>query len=205
MDRSLEELAQKYKLHKKQLDQFAQYLTLLQEWNQRINLTAITKAQAIVSHHFDDSLQLVNCMHVSSIQALADIGTGAGFPGLALKIMYPHLRVLLIEVNHKKIKFLHAVIDQLGLENVQTCDLDWRTFLRTTEGDIDLFVSRAALQPSELLRMFKPASHYNKAQLVYWASGQWQPTEQEAAFVVQECPYILDNKQRKLVLFKKAY
>lgn len=196
-------LIRSYQLSDHQLAQFESYLLLLQEWNKKINLTAVDDDRGIVSIHFNDSLQLSKCMDVSAISSLADVGTGAGFPGLALKIMYPHLNVLLIEVVQKKIEFLDAVIAALGLEDVQICGLDWRNFLRNTEFDIDLFVSRAALPVEELIRLFKPSCRYKDAELVYWASRSWKPTSEEQAFIEKEYTYAIENKGRKLVFFKK--
>jgi 16S rRNA G527 N7-methylase RsmG len=134
---------------------------------------------------------------------LADVGTGAGFPGLALKIMYPQLPVLLIEVVQKKIEFLQAVIAACGLEGVEISGLDWRNFLRYPDYEIDLFVSRAALPTDELIRLFRPSCSYKNAQLVYWASKNWQPgSKEETALMTQEFAYTVGGKSRKLVFFK---
>ncbi len=195
-------LARTYALSDHQLDQFKSYLLLLQEWNKKMNLTAITETKEIVSFHFDDSLQLSKCMDLTSINSLADVGTGAGFPGLALKIMFPHLKVLLIEVVQKKIEFLDAVIAACGIEGVEISGSDWRNFLRNSDHDIELFVSRAALSVDELIRVFKPSCHYKNARLVYWASKNWLPTQEESSFIEKEYAYSIDSKLRKLIFFK---
>lgn len=195
-------LARTYSLNDRQLDQFALYLSMLQEWNKKMNLTAITDTNEIVSAHFDDSLQLSKCMDLATITSLADVGAGAGFPGLALKIMFPHLKLVLIEVIQKKIEFLDAVVQACGLENVEVSGADWRNFLRYPDFDIDLFVSRAALPTKELIRMFKPSCHYRNAQLVYWASKNWEVSPDEFVLKARECPYTIDGKQRKLIFFK---
>ncbi len=193
-------------LTEKQVEQFKTYLDLLLKRNNEIDLTAITEPDNILDYHFLDSLVLDKFTDLSSIQMLADIGTGAGFPALPLKIKQPHLKMVLIEVTHKRIEFLQEVIAELGLTNIEICDLDWRTFLRKTHYPIDTFVTRAAVEPAELLRMFKPASPYNKAQLVYWASKEWQPTTTEKSYLADEYPYTVGARKRKLILFyeKKA-
>ena len=128
-----------------------------------------------------------------------DIGAGAGFPSLPLKLIFPNLKVILLEVNKKKQKFLSILIKILNLKDVQICDLDWRTFLRTTTEDVDLFVTRAALNELELCRLFKPACHYKHSLIVYWASEQWEPHERAEKFVREFKPYRLGHKKRKLV------
>lgn len=187
-------------LHEQQQNQFMTYLTVLKEYNRSINLTAIDEPDHIITYHFQDSLALGHCVSMESLSALVDVGTGAGFPGIPLKIRYPHLQVILIEVNLKKIEFLQEVIAELALTNIQVYTADWRTFLRNTTFNLDLVISRA-LQPAELMRMFKPSCVYKQATLVYWAAKDWQPTPEQASLVQRECPYVVGSKKRKLVFF----
>ena len=185
----------------RQAQQFKDYLALLIEWNKKINLTAITQESAIITHHFQDSLIAGRFVDFIKVKAIADVGTGAGFPGVPLKIKYPHLSLILIEVNSKKIAFLRALIDELKLEGVEVCPLDWRTFLRKTDYQIDMFLARASLKPDELIRLFKPDYPYNQAQLFYWASEKWIAGSKEKQFIPKEFYYTVGEKKRKLVLF----
>ena len=196
-------LQDKYNLSDRQIDQLKRYAELLIEWNSKFNLTAITDIEGIIQHHFDDSFALSHHINFTDIQSAADIGTGAGFPGLALKILYPHLTMILIEVNGKKRDFLHLVAQELGLTNVITYGNDWRTFLRTNNYRIDYFFARASLQPEELLRLFKPSSAYKNATLVYWASQHWVPEKLHTQFVEKEVVYTLNAVQRKYLFFKQ--
>lgn len=184
-----------------QVAQFNSYLDLLLTRNQEFDLTAITDPDKVLTYHFQDSLMADQLIDMSKVTMLADIGTGAGFPALPLKIKYPNLKMVLIEVTHKRVVFLTEVIEKLGLKDMEICELDWRTFLRKTDYPIDLFVTRAALEPAELIRMFKPASPYNKAQLLYWASKEWQVGGAEKAYLKAEYPYTVGERQRKLTLF----
>ncbi len=184
-----------------QVAQFKKYADLLVRWNELTNLTAIEGLSGIVNQHFIDSIALKEAVDMPNIKSICDVGTGAGFPGLALKIAFPHLRVLLIEVNHKKVEFLNTVIEELGLEDVEICSMDWRTFLRNTEGEIELFVTKAALSDVELCRMFKPACSYRTNTVVYWAVDEWQADPKVVKYVRKEVPYKLKRRQCKFVFF----
>lgn len=100
-----------------QLDMFEQYCALLQDWNNHINLTSITGRDAIYELHFLDSLTVARVCDVGKVSSVIDVGTGAGFPGLALAIAYPVLRVTLLESIDKKARFLSHVSDALGLQD----------------------------------------------------------------------------------------
>jgi 16S rRNA (guanine527-N7)-methyltransferase len=196
-------LQKKYNLSDLQCSQLETYAFELQQWNKNMNLTALDTLEEIVDFHFFDSLALADGMDLLTINAFADVGTGAGFPALPLKIAFPHMKVVLIEVLHKRIAFLKHVVALLGLENITIVDYDWRTFLRKTEFDVDLIIARASLSPEELLRMFRPGCRYNNGVLVYWASDQWEPTENEKKFVTAQHQYVVGKKQRKLVFFRR--
>ncbi len=189
-------------LTESQGEQFKKYYRALVEANDIHNLTAITDLEKVVTDHFQDSLALSSFVDCTQLKMIGDVGTGAGFPALPLKIAFPHLHMILIEVNHKKIDFLHSVIELLGLTHIECVDLDWRTFLRKTEYDVDLFCARASLQPEELVRLFKPSSPYRDAQLAYWASAQWVAPESVAPFIKRDKPYQVGDKQRRLIFFQ---
>ncbi len=199
----LHQFAQKEHFSEQQLDQFKMYYELLAEWSQKINLTAITSLEDIVTYHFEDSLYLSHCYDLNTIHHICDIGTGAGFPAIPLKIKYPHLHFTLLEVNNKKVTFLRHVIQALGLENIIVDPIDWRTFLRVAQEPMDMFISRAALQPQDLLRGLSPAFGHQDAILVYWASDSWQETDKEAAMIMKKEAYIVGTKNRKLIFFHK--
>jgi 16S rRNA (guanine527-N7)-methyltransferase len=102
-----------------QVDACLQYLLLLCEWNRRFNLTAVERPDDIIDRHFVDSLSCSLAVDFSSQQTLLDVGTGAGFPGLVLKIAYPHLRVTLLDSLRKRVGFLTRVIEALSLSEVR--------------------------------------------------------------------------------------
>ncbi len=191
--------AQKFNLSTTQVDLFKKYAEMLVSWNKVMNLTTIVDLRRIISDHFTDSCVLRNNLDFSTINVILDIGTGAGFPGLPLKIMYPHLKVILLEVNQKKQRFLSAVIDELKLDSVDICGLDFKTFVRSTDAHIDLALARASLDPATLIRIFGGDSSYKNVLLVYWASKHWQVTQDEAPYIIAQRSYTIDKKNRTLV------
>lgn len=102
----------------KQLNQFYKYMNLLLEWNEKINLTAIIEPEEVVLKHFVDSLTISKYIEKNS--TLTDVGTGAGFPGIPLKIYRPDLKVTLVDSLNKRINFLNEVISELELEDICT-------------------------------------------------------------------------------------
>lgn len=102
-----------------QKQQFQRYFQLLVEWNEKINLTAITEEEDVYLKHFYDSIAPILQGHIQNAPLrLLDIGAGAGFPSLPMKIIYPQLDVTIIDSLNKRINFLHLLAEELGLENV---------------------------------------------------------------------------------------
>ena len=196
-------LDQEYQLSVDQSDRMKRYLAMLLEVNEVHNLTAIRDEMDAVNFHIFDSLEIAKHYDFSAIKAIADVGSGGGLPGLPLAILYPELSVTLIEVKHKKIEFLWRVIQELDIKNAFVYELDWRTFLRKTDFDIQLFCARASLPIEELFRMFKPSCTYNNAELVYWASRHWIPSEEEKKHIKKNIEYEVGNKKRQLIYFNK--
>ena len=200
-DRFWVEMKGMYQPNDEQMVQFERYAACLLECNQQFNLTGVKDLSGVVRSHFEDSLALVKFIDLKTVSMIADIGSGAGFPGLPLKIMFPHLKVLLIEVTRKKRDFLADVVKMLDLSDVEISDLDWRTFVRKTDYPIDMFVTRAALDDLELSRMFQPACVYNAATLVYWASKDWEQHKKTVALINRVETYTIGSRERKLAFF----
>ncbi|MBI2410305.1 MAG: 16S rRNA (guanine(527)-N(7))-methyltransferase RsmG [Candidatus Kerfeldbacteria bacterium] len=145
--------AQQLSIHfsDEQMKQLLRYVDLLQEWNQRMNLTAITDTQEIITKHLLDSLSVTSVQAFSETTRVIDIGTGAGLPGIPLAILYPQVQFTLLDAVRKKITFLEEVKTQLSLQNVHAIHGRAEDYARQLEHreQYDLALSRAvALLPT---------------------------------------------------------
>ncbi len=128
-----------------QVDQFDKFYQMMVEWNKVMNLTGITEYGEVVEKHFIDSLSIVKIIDINEVSAIIDVGTGAGFPGIPLKIAFPHLKITLLDSLNKRIKFLNEVINETGLDNISTIHGRAEDFAKQDEyrEQFDLCVSRA--------------------------------------------------------------
>ena len=102
-----------------QLNKLNSFYKLLIEWNEKINLTRITEANEVYLKHFYDSLTIKKVIDLNDVETLCDVGTGAGFPGIVLKIMYPHLKITLVDSLQKRVNYLNSIIKDLELDNIK--------------------------------------------------------------------------------------
>ncbi len=191
-------------------DQFEKYLALLLKWNAQINLTAITDPAEIRSHHFDDSIAPVH--FIEHAKSLVDLGTGAGFPGIPLKIIMPKLRVVLIDAKRKKISFCNEVIRTLkldGIEAIQGRAEDpylFRTFDR-----FDVVISRATWDLNVFLEIADPYFDENGL-CIAMRGAKWENELKSAGKIIARHNLRLDTthpytigqgEKRCLLIFRK--
>ena len=146
------------KFTKEQLTKFYEYMNLLLQWNEKINLTAIIEPKEIILKHFIDSLTINRYLKENS--KLADVGTGAGFPGIPLKIVRPDLKITLVDSLNKRINFLNEVITRLNLKEISTVHSRIEDFGKNKEyrEKFDFVTARAVANLSVLSEYLLPIS-----------------------------------------------
>ncbi len=143
-------------LSEEQLEQFYGYLNILLEWNKFMNLTGITDPKEVIIKHFIDSLTVLN--KINENDYIIDVGTGAGFPGIPIKIAYPNTKVVLLDSLNKRIKFLNEVIEKLNLKEIKTIHGRAEDFGRdkSYREKFDVAVARAVAPLNILLEYLMP-------------------------------------------------
>ena len=128
------------------------YYEMLVEWNKVMNLTGITEFEDVLLKHFIDSVAVCQITDMSKVKSVMDVGTGAGFPGMPLKIVFPHLKITLLDSLNKRIQFLNAVIEKLQLKDIDTIHGRAEDFGRDEQyrEQYDMCVSRAVANLSSL-------------------------------------------------------
>lgn len=145
-----------------QTNQLKQYYELLVMWNEKMNLTGITDKKEVYLKHFYDSLTISKVIDLKKEKTLCDIGTGAGFPGLVLKIIYPHLNITLVDALNKRINFLNEVIKKLKLDKIETVHARIEEYGIKNRELFDVVVARAVAPLNVLLEYAIPVTKTNK-------------------------------------------
>ena len=155
-ENGLEELG--ITLSSDQRQQFDRYYELLVEWNKVMNLTGITDYDEVNLKHFIDSLTVVKIIDMNSVKKVIDVGTGAGFPGIPLKIAFPELEIVLLDSLNKRVKFLNEVIGELGLKKITAIHGRAEDIAKNKSyrEQFDLCVSRAVANLSTLCEYSLP-------------------------------------------------
>lgn len=202
-----------FEITDKQAEQFYRYYELLVETNKVMNLTAITEFPDVLVKHFIDSGVLMKVIDLRNCKKLIDIGTGAGFPGIPLKILYPHLQVTLLDSLNKRINFLRRVVDALGLENVELLHGRAEDYARQKEyrEKYDICVSRAVANLSTLSEYCIPYVKKDGLFIPY-KSGKIFDELEQARYAVKELGcvvekteefYLLDTEIERMFVFIK--
>ena len=144
------------------LDKLNKYYELLVSFNEKINLTAITLKEEVYLKHFYDSLTLAKIIDFNKYNTFCDIGTGAGFPGIVIKIFFPHLKVTLIDALNKRIDFLNVVISELQLKEIETIHSRIEDYGKNNRELYDIVTARAVTNLSNLLEFAIPIVKVNK-------------------------------------------
>ena len=148
------------KITNKQLEQLEQYYNILVEENKKYNLTSITNKEEVYLKHFYDSLTINKIINLTN-QSLCDIGTGAGFPGLVLKIVFPSLNITLVDATEKKCNFLKMVISKLNLKDINIINERAEIYSKEVREKYDIVTSRAVAPLKHLLEYSIPLVKIN--------------------------------------------
>lgn len=176
------------------LDQLKEYASFLLEYNQHTNLTAIRDINEVYLKHFYDSLTIVKAINLKEVNTLLDIGTGPGFPGMVLKIIYPHLQITLMDSNNKKINFLKALAQELNL-NIEIIYGRAEEFIVNRREYYDIVTSRAVASLDILAELSIP---YVKTNGLFVAMKSNYQEELQATLPILKK---LDSKVEKIEKF----
>lgn len=130
-------------LDKEKLNKLDKFYNLLISWNEKINLTTITEKKEVYLKHYYDSLTLMKVIDLNKNLKILDVGTGAGFPGIVLKIVFPNLRITLLDSLNKRINYLNEIIKELDLKDIETVCERAEIYTKNHKEEYDLVVSRA--------------------------------------------------------------
>ena len=195
----------------KQLEQLNRYYELIVEYNKVMNLTGITEKEQVYLKHFYDSLKIVKVIDLNKEETLCDIGTGAGFPGIVLKILFPNLKITLIDSLNKRIEFLKIVIKELNLNNIEAIHTRAEEYAIKNIEKFDVVTSRAVAPLNILLELSIPLLKINKYFIPYKGNISREIIESENALKqldskidkIEEFELPKENSNRTIIKIKK--
>lgn len=198
-------------LTKTQLEQLEKYYELLIEYNKVMNLTGITEKKEVYLKHFYDSISIVRVVNLNKYESLCDIGTGAGFPGLVLKIVFPNLKITLIDSLNKRIEFLNKVIEELNLKNIETVHARIEEYALKNRNKFDISTARAVAHTSVLLEYAIPLTKEKGYFIALKGNIEEELNETSNAIkelnvnLIKEENFKLpiENSNRSLIMFQK--
>ena len=195
-----------------QLEKLEIYCNFLLEYNTHTNLTAIKNREEVYLKHFYDSLTLVKSIDLTSIENLLDIGTGAGFPGMVLKIFFPNLQIYLVDSNNKKTKFLNELKDKLNVDKVEVINNRIENITSRFINSIDVVTARAVTNLPVLVELALPLVKVNKYFIAMKGNAQEELENSEYAITylggkiedVKEFDLPHDAGKRMLITIQKT-
>lgn len=187
-----------------QLSKFARYHFLLQEWNAKMNLTGIDDEEGVYEKHFYDSL--LSAKEICYDGKLADVGSGAGFPGIVLKIAFNDLDVVLIEPLRKRCVFLQTVIDELDLKGISVVNARSEEYARKLLPDFDIVTARAVANLNVLSELCIPLLKTGgRFVILRGASGHEEIADAKSAFkklnsvLISESEFTLPDSSKRVI------
>ena len=195
-----------------QLEKLEIYCNFLLEYNTHTNLTAIKNREEVYLKHFYDSLTLVKSIDLTSIENLLDIGTGAGFPGMVLKIFFPNLQIYLVDSNNKKTKFLNELKNKLNVDKVEVINDRIENITSRFINSIDMVTARAVTNLPVLVELALPLVKVDKYFIAMKGNAQDELENSEYAITylggkiedVKEFDLPHDAGKRMLITIQKT-
>lgn len=194
----------------KELDLLEKYYDFLVEYNAHTNLTTITEKEDVYNKHFYDSLMITQVVDLTKINNVLDIGSGAGFPGVVLKIFFPNVKLTLLDSNNKKTKFLTELIEKLGLKDVSIINDRAENYMKNNLNSYDICVSRAVAYVDIISSLSTPFIKLDGKVLLM--KGDFSSEELILKKYMKELnikqfseyEYQLNNQSRKIIIISKA-
>lgn len=193
-------------LSDRQLEQFEIYFEFLVEYNNYVNLTAITEKEEVYIKHFYDSILVGQVLDLTTVKTICDVGSGAGFPSIPLKIVYPNLEVTIVDGLDKRITFLKQVVNKLGLENVNLVHGRAEEYAKDHRESFDVVTARAVARANILNELCIPLVKVGG----YFISMKGKNAEEEInegnslkllnAKIIKQNEYYLPKEESKRVL-----
>ena len=201
-------------LSSRQLEQFKIYFHTLVEWNEKMNLTAITEEEEVYLKHFYDSISAAFYFDFTTVESVCDVGAGAGFPSIPLKICFPHLHVSIVDSLNKRISFLQHLADQLELEHVNFYHDRAETFGQNAlhREKYDLVTARAVARMSVLSELCMPLAKVDGYFLAMKAASAQDELETSKKAIttfggkvekVERMNLPIENSERNFIITKK--
>lgn len=194
----------------KELDLLEKYYDFLVEYNAHTNLTTITEKEDVYNKHFYDSLMITQVVDLTKINNVLDIGSGAGFPGVVLKIFFPNIKLTLLDSNNKKTKFLTELIEKLGLKDVSIINDRAENYMKNNLNSYDICVSRAVAYVDIISSLSTPFIKLDGKVLLM--KGDFSSEELILKKYMKELnikqfseyEYQLNNQSRKIIIISKS-
>lgn len=194
-----------------QLDKLDKFYSLLIEWNSKMNLTRIIEKEDVYLKHFYDSLTLVKVINLNEVDNLCDIGSGAGFPGIVLKIMFPNLNITLIDSLQKRVNYLNKIIEDLELTNIKAIHTRAEEFASKNRDMYDVVTARAVANLSLLSELCLPITKINGYFIAMKANATEEIETSKSILskiggsieIIEEFQLPFENSNRTLIKIKK--
>lgn len=195
-----------------QIASLEKYYQLLIKYNKIMNLTSITQKEDVYLKHFYDSLTICKMINLEDNLTVCDIGTGAGFPGLVLKILFPNLKVTLVDSLNKRINFLNKVIEELELKNIETVHSRIEDYGKYNREKFDIVTARAVAPLNILLEYSIPIVKINGYFIPLKGNLKNEPNYYNALKILKSTiekeeifNLPIENSHREILLIKKNY